>query len=245
MNRFLAALVGALILVTSPAGAVSKNFTEQVINTSYQLNYDCSATVIKSEADEDGKVETQLLTAAHCVVGKKSGRMIASEKDDKLKVIEERHVIFDVEKIDRSRDLALLELRDTTNLYPVANVAKEIKAELGDVVYAVGYPLGAAKTVTSGLFGGYQELPVASLTPDKIYLRSSPQISPGNSGGALFQFNQATLNYEVIGVTSLGIPVMAHMGLYIKLEDIRVFLGLDRDEDSIKIFAPGFWEVSP
>ena len=224
MKKFLASIVGALVLVSTPALAVSKNFTDQMIDTSYQLNYDCSATVIKSEPDDDLNITTQLLTAAHCVKGTTAGRMIATVKDDSLKVIEEKHIIFDVKKIDTSRDLALLELRDTTNLYPVAPIAKEIAAELGDTVYAVGYPLGAAKTVTSGLFGGYQEIPLASLNPTKIYLRSSPQISPGNSGGALFQFNEATLDYEIIGVTSMGIPVMAHMGLYVKLEDIRKFL---------------------
>lgn len=245
MNKFLAALVGALILVTSPALAVSKNFTEQVVNTSYQLNHNCSATVFKSEKDEDGKVETKLLTASHCVTRGKPGKLNASIFDDKWKVVEERNVIYDVEKSGSfgSVDLAVIKLRDTTNLYPVVGIAKEINVEIGDEVWAVGFPLGAAKTVTNGLFGGYQPLPLGAIDPTTVLLRSTPDLAPGNSGGGLFQLNESTLNYELIGVTSAGVPTIDHVGLYVPLSDIRKFVGLDKDDNEIRIFAPGFWEV--
>lgn len=247
----MAGLAAAVMLgaawIASPAGAVSKNFTEQMINTSFQLNYNCSATVIKSEKDEKTKkVETKLLTASHCVTKGKPGKLNASVFDDKWKVIEERNVIYDVEKSGSfgTIDLAVIKLRDTTNLYPVVGVADKIRVEMGDEVWAVGFPLGAAKTITNGLFGGYQPLPLGAIDPTTIYLRSTPDLAPGNSGGGLFQFNESTLNYELIGVTSAGVPTINHVGLYVPLSDIRKFIGLDRDDKEIRIFAPGFWEVA-
>lgn len=231
----------------SPAGAVSKNFTEQMINTSFQINANCSATVIKSEKDEEtNKVETQLLTASHCVSKSRPGGMNISVFDEDYNMIEQRIAVYDVDKAGNfgGVDLALITLRDTTNLYPVAPIAENILVEMGDRVWAVGFPLGAAKTVTEGLFGGYQPLPLHAVDPKQVYLRSTPPLAPGNSGGALFQLNTSTLNYEIIGVTSAGVPGIDHVGLYVKLEDIRNFLRLDGPtKEDIRIFAPGFWEV--
>lgn len=242
MNKFLAALVTGLILISSPAMTAPEAFKTDMINPVFSLNGQaCTATVFESRRDEDGLVTTKLLTAQHCVSGKSVGRVDMNSYDEDLNMTEERRVIYDVKKQNRGYDLAVIQLRDTTNLYPVAKIADKIKVELGDPTWVVGYPLGGKKTMTTGLFGGVQRFPIGQIDATKKYLRSTAQISPGNSGGPLFQFNKATLDYEIIGVTSMGIPQIAHVGLYVTLDKVQVITGM-KSAPVQHIVIPYFFE---
>src|SRR5689334_89248 len=100
-------------------------------------------------------------------------------------------------------DLAVIRVDDPSGLQP-AKFADSAKAQAGDVVLAIGTPLGLSGSVTSGIISATGRVvaepssggqPGATL-PDAI--QTSAPINPGNSGGAL-----VTTAGEVIGIPTL------------------------------------------
>src|ERR1700733_2162472 len=100
-------------------------------------------------------------------------------------------------------DLAVIRVDDPAGLQP-AKFGGSAKAQAGDVVLAVGNPLGLSGSVTSGIISATGRVvaepasdgkPGATL-PDAI--QTSAPINPGNSGGAL-----VTTAGEVIGIPTL------------------------------------------
>lgn len=254
--RTLATAVGALVLATTAAIAAPPEFYRDMISPVFSLgNQNCTASVIKSDKGEDGKVRTELLTAEHCIGTLSRDRFLDYDVfDDDFNKIEARKLYYDVVKRNKSYDLATIVLRNTDIEFPVVKIADEITAELGDPTWVVGYPLGGTKTMTSGLYGGLQSFPILGVDSREIYLRSSAQISPGNSGGPLFQRVCDTAKdiqdrvhifhgceYQVIGVASKGIPSMAHMGLYVPLKKIRIITGMESGHTQY-IHIPYFFE---
>ncbi|HTR90612.1 MAG TPA: trypsin-like peptidase domain-containing protein [Trebonia sp.] len=101
-------------------------------------------------------------------------------------------------------DLAVIRVDDPTGLKP-ARFGDSAKAQAGDVVLAVGNPLGLSGSVTSGIISATGRVvtepasgdgrPGATL-PDAI--QTSAPINPGNSGGAL-----VTVAGDVVGIPTL------------------------------------------
>jgi S1-C subfamily serine protease len=100
-------------------------------------------------------------------------------------------------------DLAVIRVDDPAGLQP-ARFGDSANARAGDVVLAVGNPLGLSGSVTSGIISATGRVvaepasegkPGATL-PDAI--QTSAPINPGNSGGAL-----VTTAGEVIGIPTL------------------------------------------
>jgi serine protease Do/serine protease DegQ len=109
------------------------------------------------------------------------------EGADELKVVlsDEREFIARVIGADPKTDIAVVKI-EATDL-PVLTLADSDKLRVGDVVFAVGNPLGVGQTVTMGIVsaknrnvkileevGGYED-----------YIQTDAAINMGNSGGAL------------------------------------------------------------
>ncbi len=101
-------------------------------------------------------------------------------------------------------DLAVIKVTGATRLTP-AHFADSSKLRVGDIVLAMGNPLGLASSVTDGIVSAVgrtvsepQESgsPGATL-PDAI--QTSAAINPGNSGGAL-----VNLSDQVVGIPTLA-----------------------------------------
>ena len=95
-------------------------------------------------------------------------------------------------------DLAVIRLRDGSA--PVARFGDSAKLQVGDLVLAIGNPLGLRSSVTQGIVssldrtvseGGGVVIPSA--------VQTSAPINPGNSGGALVD-----LAHEVVGIPTLA-----------------------------------------
>src|SRR4051794_25275579 len=102
---------------------------------------------------------------------------------------------------DTVSDLAVVRVHDVKDLHAAALGRSEAVA-VGDVVVAVGSPLGLAGTVTSGIVSALDrpvEAGDATSNTDNIIdaIQTDAAINPGNSGGPLV--NSAG---EVIGVNS-------------------------------------------
>jgi putative serine protease PepD len=91
---------------------------------------------------------------------------------------------------------------------PPASFADSSKVQIGDIVLAMGSPLGLQGTVTEGIVSavGRQVQESAQVTlPDTI--QTSAAINPGNSGGAL-----VNLQGQVIGIPTLAASSPAQEG---------------------------------
>jgi putative serine protease PepD len=101
-------------------------------------------------------------------------------------------------------DLAVVHASDATGLKP-ASFADSGKVQAGDVVLAVGNPLGLSSSVTEGIIsatGRAVTEPASASSPGTTLpdaIQTSAPINPGNSGGALV--NTAG---QVVGIPTLA-----------------------------------------
>jgi serine protease DegQ len=84
--------------------------------------------------------------------------------------------------LDPDSDLALLEV-DARGLQPI-EVADVKALAVGDVVLALGNPLGVGQTVTQGIVSAIGRRGIG-INPVENFIQTDAAINPGNSGGAL------------------------------------------------------------
>ena len=109
---------------------------------------------------------------------------------DELKVLltDGREFVAKVIGTDEKTDVAVIKIA-AENL-PVATVADSDKLRVGDIVFAVGNPLGVGQTVTMGIVSALGRTNVGILSNDQIggyenFIQTDAAINQGNSGGAL------------------------------------------------------------
>ena len=100
----------------------------------------------------------------------------------------------------RDRDLALLGVQDLE--VPGVQLARGTNLKVGQAVYAIGAPSGLELTLTSGLISGLRPVEGGQL------IQTSAAISPGSSGGGLF--NEKS---ELVGITTLKLTGSSQEGL--------------------------------
>lgn len=96
---------------------------------------------------------------------------------------------------DPPSDLAVLKV-ETTGL-PVLVLGDSDRARVGDVVLAIGNPLGVGQTVTMGIISAKGRQTGLSNGSFEDFLQTDAPINRGNSGGAL-----VSTNSELIGINS-------------------------------------------
>ncbi len=110
------------------------------------------------------------------------------EGADELKVSlsDEREFIAKVIGTDPKTDVAVVKI-EAQNL-PTVTLADSAKTRVGDVVFAVGNPLGVGQTVTMGIISA-KSRSIAGLADDGVayqdFIQTDAAINMGNSGGAL------------------------------------------------------------
>jgi S1-C subfamily serine protease len=96
---------------------------------------------------------------------------------------------------DPKTDLAVLKVDNFNNL-TVAHLGDSDKVRVGELVVAVGSPLGLRSTVTHGIVSAlHRPVPVVDTVLDAVQTDAST--NPGNSGGALID-----MNAQVIGINT-------------------------------------------
>ncbi|WP_127127925.1 S1C family serine protease [Georgenia sp. SYP-B2076] len=146
-----------------------------------------------------------LVTSAHVVEGVSGGGVISAEGEE---------APFDVVGADRLSDLAVLRTR--AGLTPPATLGDADRLRVGQLVVAVGNPLGLAGSVTAGVVSALgRSLPVRTTrgahSIDDV-IQTDAALNPGNSGGAL-----ADAAASVVGISTavagiglgLAVPVNA------------------------------------
>jgi serine protease Do len=93
-------------------------------------------------------------------------------------------------------DLALLKVEPGTRPLPVARLGDSDRAQVGDLVLALGNPFGVGQTVTQGIVSAVARTGIG-VSDTQFFIQTDAAINQGNSGGAL-----AAMNGEVIGINT-------------------------------------------
>jgi serine protease Do len=96
---------------------------------------------------------------------------------------------------DKPSDLALLKV-SATDLHPIA-LGNSDGVKVGDVVLAVGNPLGVGQTVTMGIISAKGRSTTVGDGSYEDFLQTDAPINHGNSGGAL-----VNMKGELVGINS-------------------------------------------
>jgi len=123
---------------------------------------------------------------------------------------------------DEASDLAVIKI-DAANLHTLALGNSDL-AQVGDVVLAVGNPLGVGETVTMGIISAKGRQTDSDQYQD--FIQTDAPINQGNSGGAL-----VNLKGELIGINSqilspsqgnigLGFAIPVNMARHV-MDDLR------------------------
>ena len=127
------------------------------------------------------------ITNAHVITANQNTGDLVEEV--LVKVSEKEEYKASIVGYDRSTDVAVLKI-DADRPLPFVTLANSESLEVGDVVFAVGNPLGVGKTVTMGIISATMKSELGVLGPPEAgsyenFIQTDASINPGNSGGAL------------------------------------------------------------
>lgn len=180
-----------------------------------------------------------ILTNNHVVQG--ADRITVNLKDSK------REYSAEVVGADADTDVALIKIK-AQNLQPIV-IGDSSLVEVGDVVLAVGNPLGLEQSVTHGIVSalGRKTLGITGRGGYENFIQTDASINVGNSGGALIDTNGRLIGLNTAiktadfsrGNVGIAFAIPSNMALNIvrKLLDgggkvRRGFLGVGLDEIS-------------
>jgi S1-C subfamily serine protease len=140
------------------------------------------------------------LTSAHVVGGTDRGS---------ASFVDGREVAFDVVGRDRLSDLAVLRLQGDG--FVVAELGQAESLRVGQLVVAIGNPMGFAGSVTAGVVSALgRALPTGSGRVVENVIQTDAALNPGNSGGALADGHGRVvgINTAVAGIgLGLAVPI--------------------------------------
>jgi S1-C subfamily serine protease len=153
-----------------------------------------SASVITSDG--------YLLTSAHVVAGSRSAEATFADGTS---------VAVDIAGRDELSDLAVLKARGAVPKPVTTGRAEDL--QVGQLVVAIGNPLGLAGSVTAGIVSGLgRSLPTrAGRVVDEV-IQTDAALNPGNSGGVLAdgRGRMVGVNTAVAGIgLGLAVPINA------------------------------------
>jgi Do/DeqQ family serine protease len=131
------------------------------------------------------------------------------EGADKVRVdfTDGRSLEAEVVGVDRPSDVAVLKVAGSA--LPTLPLGDSDRARVGDVVLAIGNPLGVGQTVTMGIVSGKGRQTGATEGAYEDFIQTDAPINQGNSGGAL-----VNLHGELIGINSQILsPVGYNIGI--------------------------------
>ena len=126
---------------------------------------------------------------------------------------------------DKPSDLAVIKI-NKTGLHPIA-LANSDSVQVGDVVLAVGNPLGVGQTVTMGIISAKGRSTGSGSGSYEDFLQTDAPINQGNSGGALVNtrgelvgINSQILSNGGEGNIGIGFAIPSNMAKHV-MEQLR------------------------
>lgn len=150
---------------------------------------------------------------------------VASRPQAEVVLGDGRRFAARLERRDAQRDLALLRI-DAAGLIP-AEVRDPAELRVGEVLVAVGHPLGVPNALTMGIV----HAPLGESR--RRFVQADLRLAPGNSGGPL-----ADAAGRVVGINSM--VVAGGLALAVPADDVQRFLGVSAEPARLGVLlAPG------
>ena len=153
-----------------------------------------------------------ILTNAHVISNAIDIRVVLSE--------EQREYPAQIIGIDRLSDTALIKI-DPDFLPNVLPFGDSDALQMGEVVLAMGNPLGFQHSVTSGLISAKERISPHPKDRFVNYLQTDSAINPGSSGGPLIN-----LHGEVVGINTAIIQQAQLIGFAIPINTVKEVMGM-------------------
>ncbi|WP_169306721.1 S1C family serine protease [Cohnella pontilimi] len=125
---------------------------------------------------------------------------------------------------DEDHDVAILKIETASSLHPL-RLGSSKKSEIGEIVVAIGNPLGLESSITSGIISGKHDSVALSDIELTDIIQTDCAINPGSSGGPLLN-----LKGEVIGMNAF---------IAKNKNGLSFALGIDGIKKRIRRFLPG------
>lgn len=156
--------------------------------------------------------EGYILTNAHVISNSVNIRVVLSEgkKEYPAKII----------GIDRMTDTALIKIEPDFSP-TVLPFGDSDKLKMGEMVLAMGNPLGFQHSVTSGLISAKERIAPHSGDRYTNFLQTDSAINPGSSGGPL-----VNLYGEVVGINTAIIEQAQLIGFAIPINTVKDVMGM-------------------
>lgn len=148
--------------------------------------------------------------------------------------------------MDEKNDLAVIRIKNPLGRkFPIVKFGNSDNIKVGQEVFAIGSPFGYEYTISQGIVAGIRENEKVSFTDPVSYMpieksfskviQITAAISPGNSGGALFNTKG-----EVIGITTYTYQGYGNLNFALAINNFINFTNtidlanLENNEESIK-----------
>ncbi len=140
------------------------------------------------------------LTNCHVVGGGKAALRLGSGKTEATTEVELVAANYDA-------DRCILKVAGM-KLLPVVGIRLMSTLEVGEGVYAIGNPQGLQRSLSEGLISGIRD------DPDGRLVQTTAPISPGSSGGGLFDTRG-----NLVGITALTLTNSQNLNFAVPAED--------------------------
>lgn len=159
------------------------------------------------------------VTNHHVVEGFKT---VAIQDNDK------NAYIAKVVLVNSSLDIALLSADGDFSHIPEIHLPETTELEIGQKIYAAGYPFGLPFTVTEGTVSSPKQL-----LDNRYYIQTDAAVNPGNSGGPMFNDRN-----EVVAITVSKRTDADNMGFGIPINNLQILVNtineLNRDSYNVQ-----------
>ena len=116
-----------------------------------------------------------------------NNHVIENMNDVKVALADRREFEADIVLRDSRTDLAVLRIKNPSNLETI-ELGDSEALQVGDLVLAIGNPFGVGQTVTQGIVSALARTQVG-ISDYQFFIQTDAAINPGNSGGALIDMS--------------------------------------------------------
>lgn len=145
-----------------------------------------------------------------------NNHVIAGGDELTVALADRREFAAKVVLADEQTDIAILKIDTKGQPLPTIGFADSDRAQVGDLVLAIGDPFGVGQTVTSGIVSALARTQVG-VSDYQFFIQTDAPINPGNSGGALVGLDGSLLGINTAiysrggGSNGVGFAIPANM----------------------------------
>jgi len=173
----------------------------------------CSGVWVKPDA---------FLTAAHCVADSLPGESVSYVTREDLRADHADDLatlrVGELESLDEGHDLALIRVRLAPE-HPIAKVSNDVR--VGQPAQTMGHPLGLWWSYSSGNVSALRLMALDG--PEIWWVQTSAPISPGNSGGGLFDEDG-----DLLGLCHATFLRGQNLNVYVHAQYLSAFIEASR-----------------